>query len=151
MNITVTGPRDPPPDTADRCETMAFERYMAPFVEGGHAFFVGGDAGIDALALRWLITHRAPVTIVVPARVENQPGEAGDPIRQAALASLVEVVELRHPSFPDPEAHQARNRYMVDRSDLVIGYPLGRDRDTDTWYTLDYAASKGLPRLIVPV
>ena len=121
MNITVTGPRELSPDAADRCETEAFERYLAPFVEGGHTFFVGGAAGVDTLALRWLVAHRAPVTIVVPATVEDQPGEAGGPIRQARQATLAEVVELDHPSFPEPEAHQARNRYMVDRSAFVIG------------------------------
>lgn len=40
---------------------------------------------------------------------------------------------------------------MVDRSALVIGFPRTDSSSEGTWYTLEYAASKGTPRLIVPL
>jgi predicted Rossmann fold nucleotide-binding protein DprA/Smf involved in DNA uptake len=149
MRITITGTRDVP-EAAGRCEAL-FERYLAPYATGGHSFFVGGAVGIDTLALDWLIPRRAPVTVVVPATVEDQPPPARDRIRHAQQAGLAEVVELRHPDFPEAEAYHARNRYMVDRSAFVIGYPLASTKVGGTWYTIEYAASKDMPRLIVPV
>jgi hypothetical protein len=99
MKITITGPRAMPPAAADRCEVL-FERYMAPFVREGHEFFVGGAVGIDTLALDWLATRQSPVTVVVPATVEDQQAPADERIRHAQRAGLAEVVELRHPSTP---------------------------------------------------
>jgi predicted Rossmann fold nucleotide-binding protein DprA/Smf involved in DNA uptake len=149
MNITITGPRDVPADADDRSQAL-FARYMAPFVGAGHRFHVGGAIGVDTLALDWL-AGRAPVTVVVPATVEDQPGPARDRIRRAERDGLAVVVELRHRAFPKAEAYYARNRYMVDRSELVIGYPLvGTSSGGGTWYTLGYADSKGMARLIVP-
>jgi hypothetical protein len=150
MNITITGPRAIPPAADDRCEVL-FERYMAPFVRDGHEFFVGGAVGIDTLALEWLITRRSPVTVVVPATVEDQPAPAHERIRHAQRAGLARIVELRHPNFPEPDAYHARNRYMVDRSALVIGFPRRGSSSEGTGYTLEYAVSKGTPRLIVPL
>ncbi len=150
MNITITGTRDLPDAAAERCEIL-FERYLAPFAKGGHEFFVGGGVGFDTLVLEWLVTRRAPVTVVVPATVDDQPVPARGRIRQAEQAYLAEVVELEDPRYPEPEAYQARDRYMVDRSGLVIGYPLGDETGEGTWHTLDYAASRDTPRLIVPL
>ncbi len=40
---------------------------------------------------------------------------------------------------------------MVDRGQLVIAFPRGEDQTSGTWYTVNYAAEQGKPRLIVPV
>ena len=40
---------------------------------------------------------------------------------------------------------------MVDRSGFVIGFPKGTDPHSGTWYTVNYAAAQGKPRLVVPV
>lgn len=149
MRITITGTRGVP-EAAGRCEIL-FERYLAPYATRGNGFFVGGAVGIDTLALDWLTARGAPVTVVVPATVDDQPDPARDRIRAAQRARLAEVVELRHPDFPEAEAYHARNRYMVDRSGFVIGYPLAGASGGGTWYTIEYAAAKGMPRLIVPV
>jgi hypothetical protein len=148
MRITITGPPEVP-EAAERWQVL-FEWYVGPFAHSGHDFFVGGGAGIDTLALQWLVMHRAPVTVVVPATVEDQPDEARERIRETERAVLAEVVELRHPEFPDAAAYQARDRYMVDRSSLVIGYAPPDGDSEAAWSALEYAASKGIPRLIVP-
>ena len=149
MRITITGTRDLP-DPPGATEVL-LEEHLGPYAAAGHGFFVGGAMGVDTLALEWLLTRRAPVTVVVPATVEDQPTPARDRIRQAERAGLAEVVELRHPDFPKTEAYHARNRWMADRSELVIGFPLAGRGGGGTWYTLDYAASKDMPRLIIPI
>lgn len=40
---------------------------------------------------------------------------------------------------------------MVDRSEFVIGFPFGDNPVSGTWYTLNYAAEHGKPRLVVPL
>ncbi len=69
--------------------------------------------------------------------MEDQPPPARDRIRHAQQAGLAEVVELRDPDFPKAEAYHARNRYIVDRSAFVIGYPLASTKVGGTWYTIE--------------
>lgn len=64
---------------------------------------------------------------------------------------LGEIVELRQVGHPSAEAYHYRNRWMVDRGQLVIAFPRGEDQTSGTWYTVNYAAEQGKPRLIVPV
>ncbi len=149
MDITITGTRDISRDAAYYEEL--FEWFLAPFAEDGHAFWVGGAVGIDTVALGWLTVRQAPVTVVVPATVEDQPATASSLIRRVHDAKLAELVELKHPSPPQADAYHARNRYMVDRSEFVIGFPKRGEQSGGTWYTLGYAAAKELPRLIIPV
>jgi hypothetical protein len=40
---------------------------------------------------------------------------------------------------------------MVDRSDLVIGFTRGAEPTSGTWYTVNYGAEQGKPRLVVPI
>jgi hypothetical protein len=150
VDITITGTRATEGHDGPYYGRL-FDLYLAPFVKAGHGFLVGGAIGVDTLALTWLASHRAPVTVVVPGTVAEQPDAAQDAVRQAQREGLVGVVELRHPGFPQAEAYHARNRWMVYRSQFTIGFPRTGEDGSGTWYTLDYAAGKGLPRLIVPV
>lgn len=133
--------------------TALFVRYVEPFIGGDTHVYVGGAPGIDTLALRWLTElARARITVVVPARLADQPIEARIVVAGALRnEQLTDVVELRHPSFPEPEAYHARNRWMVDRSELLIAFPLSDGGASGTGQTIEYAASKRLPRLVVPV
>ncbi len=150
MRITITGTRDTDDARAGHYQKV-FDRFLAPFATAGHQFLVGGAVGIDTHALGWLTGHRLPVTVVVPATVEDQPDLAASLIRKVQQDALATVVELRNAAFPEAEAYHARNRWMVDRSQLTIGFPCEGQEGGGTWYTLDYTAAKGLPRLIVPV
>ncbi|MBI0317454.1 MULTISPECIES: DNA-processing protein DprA [Streptomyces violaceusniger group] len=128
-----------------------FTNYLAPFATSETRFYLGGAKGIDSLSLLWLAGNSdAQITIVVPGTVRQQPAEA----RQAITRSrdrITEVVELGAGDLRSPAFH-ARNRWMVDRSDMVIGFPLeGPQGTSGTWHTLKYAAEQGKPRLIVPV
>ena len=130
-----------------------FAEYLAPFAHEAAHFYLGGASGIDSFALLWLAAEtRAVISVVVPGTAAEQPSDA----RQAmAIAEkrgrLSELVELRHASHPSADAYHHRNRWMVDRSQFVIAFPRGEDQTSGTWYTANYAADQGKPRLIVPV
>ncbi|KMS75650.1 hypothetical protein ACH49_21330 [Streptomyces leeuwenhoekii] len=128
-----------------------FARYVAPWATPDNRFYLGGARGIDSLSLLWLAGNsQSPLTVVVPGAVAQQPAEARQAIERCRdrIEGIVELAadELRTPAF------HARNRYMVDRADIVIGFPLeGSAGASGTWQTINYAASRGKPRLIVPV
>ncbi|MFD5838239.1 hypothetical protein ACFWHV_32520 [Streptomyces collinus] len=128
-----------------------FGAYLAPWVTGGAEFFIGGAVGIDSLSLLWLAGNsQSRITVVVPGTVAQQPAEARQAIERCS-DRIVEIVELGADELRTP-AYHARNRYMVDRSQMVLGFPLaGPEATSGTWQTIKYAASQGKPRLIVPV
>lgn len=132
-----------------------FAAFLSPFLDDGPGgcVLLGGAIGIDTLALRWLFTYaKVQATVVVPATAADQPEGAQQAIKEALEAGCIgEVVELRHPEFPSTEAYHARNRWMVDRADLLVAFPLAESRSGGTHYTVDYAAEKRVPHLIVPL
>jgi hypothetical protein len=129
-----------------------FGNYLRPFADSDAHFYLGGAAGIDTVALGWLAEHtQASLTVVVPCTVADQPAAASDAIRRWKLKGrLAAVVELRADKL-GTSAYHARNRWMVDRSGFVIGFPRGTEPTSGTWYTVNYAAEQGKPRLVVPV
>jgi predicted Rossmann fold nucleotide-binding protein DprA/Smf involved in DNA uptake len=145
--VAITGTRN----TGRRSNSeyaQLFSAYLGPFADSH--FYIGGAKGIDSLALLWLAGNtQAQLTIVVPGRLDQQPAEA----RQAVSRSrdrIKEVVELKAGELRSPAYHE-RNRYMVDRSSMVIGFPHGDEPQSGTWQTLNYCAQLGRPRLIVPI
>ncbi|MFE6163861.1 hypothetical protein ACFQ7F_33665 [Streptomyces sp. NPDC056486] len=128
-----------------------FGTYLGPFADDEAHFYIGGAVGIDSLSLLWLAGNsKSKITVVAPGTVEQQPADA----RQAIVRCrnrIAEVVELRADELRTP-AYHARNRWMVDHSDMVIGFPVeGPEGTSGTWQTINYGAEKGKPRLIVPV
>lgn len=128
-----------------------FGRYLAPWATPDAQFYVGGARGIDSLSLLWLAGNsRSRLAVVVPSTVDRQPAEARQAIDRCR-DRIAEIVELGAPELCTPAFH-ARNRYMVGRAQIVLGFPLaGPEGASGTWQTLNYAAAQGRPRLIVPV
>ncbi|MGW5683442.1 hypothetical protein [Nonomuraea sp. NPDC003754] len=128
-----------------------FNTYLAPFAVDDAHFYIGGAVGIDSLSLLWLAGNSTShITIVAPGTVEQQPAEA-----RKALARcrdrITEIVELGATKL-QTDAYFARNCWMVDHADMVIGFPrLGVEGTSGTWQTINYGASQGKARLIVPV
>ncbi|MEV5544200.1 hypothetical protein AB0L13_46160 [Saccharopolyspora shandongensis] len=150
--MTITGTRATT-DVRDDALDEAFSTYLRPFADGSAAhFYLGGAAGIDTKALHWLAENTAAgLTVAVPCTLADQPKTATDVVRHwRQRGRLTDVIELREPVLATA-AYHARNRWMVDRSGFVIGFPRGADPRSGTWYTLNYAASQGKPRLIVPL
>jgi hypothetical protein len=91
------------------------------------------------------------VTVVVPGTSADQPEQARRSVLSATLrAQRLSLVQLRAPELR-AAAYHARNRWMVDRSDLVIGFPHGDNPLSSTWYAIRYAAEQVRPRLIIPI
>lgn len=149
--VTITGSRSTRHRAAGFFQ-RTFDTFLAPFARPDARFYVGGAAGIDTLALSWLAGETpASIVVVVPCTVPDQPPEAVHAIAEwNEEGRLDEVVELRASTL-DTAAYHARNRWMVDHSEFVIGFPLGDDQHSGTWYTVNYAAAQGKPRLIVPI
>ncbi|MFE4667261.1 hypothetical protein ACFRI7_33360 [Streptomyces sp. NPDC056716] len=126
-----------------------FATYLQPFTDNAH-LYMGGAKGIDSLTLHWLAENTAAhLTVVVPGTVEQQPTEAQQAIARVR-DRITEVVELKAARLAAP-AYHARNRWMVDRSELTIGFPRNGELDSGTWQTLNYTRDQGKPHLIVPV
>ncbi|GHH89117.1 hypothetical protein GCM10018793_71010 [Streptomyces sulfonofaciens] len=86
----------------------------------------------------------------MPGTVGQQPAEARQAIERCR-DRIGEIIELHAAELLAP-AYHARNRHMVDRAQMVIGFPLeGPEGTSGTWQTINYASSQGKPRLIVPV
>lgn len=148
MQIAITGTRQ----TELHAQRLAalFDELLAPFAAGRCDWMLGGAAGVDTLALRFLARAEGGLVVAVPARLEDQPFEARDAVEQVRSAGrLKRLVELAHPGGVGPAAFTARNRWLVEHSDLVIGFPLAATDDgSGTWETLAYAAKLGKPYLV---
>ncbi|WP_159672147.1 hypothetical protein [Streptomyces mexicanus] len=128
-----------------------FGRYLGPWATPEAHFYIGGAVGIDSLTLLWLAGKTAArLTVVVPGTVAQQPADARQAIERCR-DRIGEITELGAAELRTP-AYHARNRYMVDRADMTIGFPLaGPEGTSGTWQTLNYTAAQGKPRLIVPI
>nr|WP_052477547.1 hypothetical protein [Kibdelosporangium sp. MJ126-NF4]CEL12743.1 hypothetical protein [Kibdelosporangium sp. MJ126-NF4]CTQ93503.1 hypothetical protein [Kibdelosporangium sp. MJ126-NF4] len=149
--VTITGPRSITAESQALLPGL-FEHYIGPFAKPGARFYLGGAVGIDTLALNWLAENsEASLIVVVPRTVADQPALAGEAIRAwQSQDRLADVIELRA-GAPGSAAYHARNRWMVDHSAFVIGFPQATLPSSGTWYTIDYAADQGKPRLVVPI
>ncbi|MEU8346841.1 hypothetical protein AB0C74_34535 [Spirillospora sp. NPDC048832] len=148
--VTITGTRSTAHRAVAEYRTL-FEEYVGPFALPNVRFHLGGASGIDSLALLWLADEtEAELVVAVPAKLADQPADARDAIaavrRSGRLAGLVELGGQRQRA-----GYFARNRWMVDRSSFVIGFPRRGTNTSGTWYTLDYAANYDKPRLVMPV
>ncbi|GAA1861722.1 hypothetical protein GCM10009836_47410 [Pseudonocardia ailaonensis] len=149
--VAVTGTRsigDAPDDEL----AGAFETYLRPFADPTAQFLVGGASGVDTAALQWLAKNtEAALTVVVPCRILDQPAGSVEVIETLRDQGRLAVVELGA-TLLGKAAYHARDRWIVDRSDLVIGFPRGSESGGGgTWYTLAYAAEQGKVRVIVPL
>jgi predicted Rossmann fold nucleotide-binding protein DprA/Smf involved in DNA uptake len=150
--ITITGTRAT--SHREQAEYHAiFAKYLAPFARDHTSFYIGGAVGIDTETLLWLAdTARSSITVVVPGTAARQPAIAQHAIASAQRRGrLAGLVELKHDRHPSAASYQFRNRWMVDRSEFVIAFPRGEDLTRGTWYTANYAAKQGKPRLIIPL
>jgi hypothetical protein len=148
--VTITGTRSTGHRDLEDYPAL-FGTYIRPFALPGTRFYLGGATGIDSIALQWLAWETsADLQVVVPARLEDQPADARHAVAIVRADSrLADLTELKG-TLNTPGFH-ARNRWMADRSEMVIGFPLAGEDSGGAVWTLDYARSLGLPCLIVPV
>lgn len=152
LRIAITGTRDLDHERSGRLEVV-FDRYLLPFCSDGTDWYLGGAAGIDTAALLWLAAnpHAGRLTVSVPARFGDQPDNARRAIKVAERSGrLSQLVELNYPGGVNTDAFDIRNRWLVDHSNCVIGFPLSENDDgSGTWATLNYARLVDRPIVIV--
>ncbi len=111
-----------------------------------HGWCTGFDAYCHyaALQLGWAIRGHPPL---------NQKFMASGLIVDECMITVGEIRVLRVELHPPREFH-ARDRDMVDSSDLVVAAPLfpqdhPRSRYSGTWYTVSYARQEHVPLWIM--
>jgi len=115
--------------------------------EGFAAFHVGMALGTDQMAAE-LLAGRARVVAVIPCDEYDHLWPAGVRENYRRLLGLVDEVVL-YPGGPyAPWKPHARNRWMVDRSGLVIAVYDGR-KWGGTYGTVEYARWRGVPVWLV--
>lgn len=151
LTVAVTGTRAVPDATPNTVQA-ALADHLGPFCAQDTTWLLGGAAGIDTLALAWLADQsaRGRIVVAVPVTVAAQPAAAAAAIRAAEVAGrLDELVELNHPDGLGAAAYTARNRWLVDRADVVVGFPLTpTDDGSGTWETLRYARAGRRPIVV---
>lgn len=151
-SVAITGTRSIGDAPVDKLAEV-FDAYLRPFSDAKAHFYVGGASGVDTAALQWLASNsEASLTVVVPCRIVDQPAGSAEVVdRLRGEDRLADVVEMGA-TLLGKAAYHARNRWMVDHSGLVIGFPRGDESvGGGTWYTLNYAAEQGKARLVVPL
>jgi predicted Rossmann fold nucleotide-binding protein DprA/Smf involved in DNA uptake len=128
--ITITGSRD---INRELVEPL-FEKHLGPFLQHNKTWYLGGARGVDAWALEWLLNKNEVCYVVVPFTLEDQPKSV-----QQIISKAHQIVELSLPKSKG--GYHQRNKYMVDRSAIVIGFWSGKPGGTQA--TLEYARSKG--------
>lgn len=150
QTVTITGTRSTGHRALTEYQEM-FEEYVRPFASPGVRFHLGGASGIDSLCLLWLAAKtETEIVVAVPAMFADQPADARHAIATVSEAGrLVELAELGGEARTS--GYHARNRWMVDRSELTIGFPRRGVQGGGTWYTLDYTAKQDKPRMVMPI
>ncbi|MGW5123331.1 hypothetical protein ACWEQ7_04550 [Streptomyces sp. NPDC004069] len=146
--VTITGTRSTSHKPLGEYAQL-FTDFLSPFAAGAH-FYIGGAKGIDSLTLLWLAGNTgAALTVVVPGTVCQQPAEARQAIARVR-DRITEVVELAARDL-NTAAYHARNRWMVDHSEMTIGFPRAGQLRSGTWQTLNYTRDQGKPFLVAPI
>lgn len=150
MIVAITGHRKLSPADAAlvtaRVESLIYDVRPAVVI-------FGGAVGVDTVALAAAQHHRSHrggtvrahpsrLVVIVPDTVSAQPHDA----REAIQLYADEVVELRRAitSADGWEAYHARNREMVERADVVLGFWDG-NKQSGTGACLAYASRVGRP------
>lgn len=125
-SIMLTGSRDVDRDTAQNM----FERHLSGYLSQGRIWVLATGRGIDHRAMEWLLENGERCWAVVAYTRLRQPRWV-----QPWLDELDRVIELDLPKRKT--AGMIRNRHMVDLSEVVYGFWVGRGGDVTK--TLKYA------------
>ena len=137
-SIMITGSRDITRETA----RTLFEQHLSPFLSQGRTWLIGTSRGIDEWALEWVLENSETCWAVVTYTRFKQPAWI-----QPWLEQVDRIVELQLPRRKTASA--ARNRHMVDLSEIVFGFWTGKGGLTPR--TLKYALRERREVHAIPV
>jgi len=148
--VCFTGRRDISAEDVPRveCELYSIVKQLAK--DGYNCFICGGALGFDTLAATAVIKHKREfdikLIIAVPHKGQDVLWAKHDRVRYAhILANADEVIYLAERYTQG--CMQARNRYMVDKSALLVAY--SDSAKGGTAYTCAYAIKQGVARMYI--
>ena len=141
-----TGHRALPPETMNLVRQRAERAIRDLHTQGFRTFIVGGALGYDTMAAILLFQIRAElpdIRVVLAYPYEGFNSSWTREQWQAYRDRLLRYDEVVCVSEKASKyAYWSRDRYMVDRSSLCVGYCI--DAASGTGYTMEYARQKGV-------
>lgn len=124
------------------------ERLQTLVRQGVTTFLCGMALGFD-LACGEVIAamkKELPLRLVacVPCADQSERYPLREKKRYEALLAVCDECVVLHERY-EPGCMFERNRYMVDRSDMLFAYLLGGCKKGGTYYTVNYAEKTGKP------
>jgi len=120
---------------------LAINEYgITDFISG---MAVGADLDFAELVLK--LRNAYPITLecAIPCPDQTLKWKGGDKLRYDRILKSADAVNLISNRY-SPDSMLKRNRYMVDKSELVIAVFNGIQKG-GTWYTVKYAQSHNKP------
>ena len=143
--VCFTGHRNIPSEESAYVERSVAEAVRKAYEDGFRTFLCGGARGFDTIAaetvLRFRLMHPdVQLIIAVPCASQADKWPAAEKRRYSSvLADADEVITLSENYYSG--CMQTRNRYMVDRADLLICYV--EKESGGAYQTMQYAIKAG--------
>ena len=124
-----------------------YETVLQKAAMGYTTFYAGGALGFDTLFAEAVLRARERnasirLVLVIPCRDQAARWRECDRERYARIAAAADETVCLFERYTTGCMH-ARNRYMVDHSDLCLAYLVKNEGGTA--YTVRYAQSHGIP------
>lgn len=144
-SICATGHRQIYEDTRSLSRRI-YETVLKKAAEGYTTFYAGGALGFDTLFAEAVLFARRTdprirLALVFPCRDQAAKWSREDRERYARIAAAADETVCLFERYTTGCMH-ARNRYMVDHSDLCLAYLVKNEGGTA--YTVRYAQSRGV-------
>ena len=144
-----TGHRTIPPEARDELTAILDRRLQALYDVGFVEFRAGGALGFDTLAAERVLALRARhpdcrLVLMLPCRDQSKYWSKADKEEYAEILEKADRICYAREHYT-PDCMHARNRALVDGSDLCLAYLI--ENKGGTLYTCSYALKQGV-RLI---
>ena len=146
-SCALSGHRDLPPDFN---ENALYDKLEELILKGCDTFYCGMAQGFDLAALKCLVDLKQKYRIKIEACIPYAGHESRFPYAEKRrFYELLEWCDRKtvlSPVYRDG-CFLARNRYMVDKSDVLLAFC---QRETGgTAYTVDYAFKNKIPVIFI--
>ncbi len=128
--------------------SLLYEKVKSAAENGFRLFLSGMALGVDMDFAESVIKlrdkNRLPIYLqaVIPCKNQTEKWDKQDVVRYNKILSRADSSVILSEEYT-PDCMLARNRYMVDKSSLIIAVFNGIQRG-GTWYTIRYARKQGL-------
>ena len=128
----------------DKIKLAITEYGITNFISG---MALGADLDFAEIVLKLKSEYDITLECAIPCRNQTLKWKDTDIERYESILSRADEVNILSERY-DPECMLKRNRYMVDKSELVIAVFNGKQRG-GTFYTINYAKRRGVKTLIL--